>query len=357
VIPKINSKAVLFQKWYQKNKRDLPWRKSQNPYKVWVSEIILQQTRVDQGLLFFNRFLKRFSDLRTLASASEEEVLKSWEGMGYYSRARNLHKAARILVNEKNGVFPKEPKELEKLPGIGPYTSAAIASICYGKEVLACDGNVVRVISRIFGIKGFRTEKGFSDILEKRSREIFFRPSSDFNQALMDFGSLQCIPTNPNCQKCLFNDMCFANINGELKKYPSKKVKKASKERYLYYLVLEENGEFWFRKRIENDIWANLYEFPKIEKEKAMSSSKILKEVGLSPKKLKEETGFIKHILSHQIIYANFLILHPDTTLKNGVNNSTFGERQSKKEVLNLPFPRLITNFLEERYSIYGRSK
>ena len=343
--------------WYAKNKRELPWRGSKDPYTIWLSEVILQQTRIDQGLNYFRAFTLTFPTVGNLAKAGEDQVLKLWEGMGYYSRARNLHKAAKAIMEIHNGEFPKEKQELETLPGIGPYTAAAISSICFGEKALAIDGNIIRVISRFYGITGLRSQKPFLRAIEDASEKIEFSPPGDFNQSLMDLGAMVCTPKTPNCQHCPLGEGCYAFQNEEIAQFPSKDKKTKSRKRYLYYLVQEQENGFLIQQRGENDIWAKLYEFPYFEKDAPSKTHEILTELDIAAERIIEETGFIKHILSHQQIYANFLILQPDSIHLDKIRPSKTRGNYSRKQMLDLPFPRLITNFLEERYSLYGRSK
>ncbi len=345
-----------FQLWYENNKRELPWRSVKEPYFIWISEIILQQTRVAQGLDYYLRFIKRFPDLPSLSMSSETEVLKAWEGLGYYSRARNILKTAKILQKEYHGSFPRSVQELEKLPGIGPYTAAAIASICFGSNDLAIDGNVVRVLSRIFGVYGVRSKKGFLRELKERAKEIEFVPYSDLNQALMDLGSSICTPLNPNCEECPLTEGCFARISDKIHELPVPESKPKTRKRYFHYLVIENDEGLVLSRRDEKDIWANMFDFPYLETENPTTSKEILEKLGFEINDLNEETGYKKHILSHQQIFANFLILRKGMSLKT---NQISEDRETKvySTLKNLPLPRIITNFLEEREIEYGWSQ
>lgn len=346
-----------FLQWYLKNKRDLPWRKTKEPYRIWISEVILQQTRVEQGLKYYERFLNHFSDLDSLAQAREEEVLKVWEGMGYYSRARNLHKGAIFIIEELGGTFPQDIKNLEQIPGIGPYTAAAISSICFGKKTLAIDGNIIRVISRLTGLKGYRDQREFLGSIKIEAQKFAFEDQGEFNQALMDFGATQCIPRSPNCSACPLRAYCFAQQNKQVDALPLKKEKRAPRARYFAFLVFESDLDLYVQKRSKKDIWKNLYEFPNLEMPAPEKTGNILEKLGLDKSSLIEETGFIRHVLTHQIIHANFLILHPEGFNFDSIEKSESRGKYSIQEVKKLPFPRLITNFLEERYSLYGRSQ
>ncbi len=350
-------KGRHLKEWYAKNRRELPWRGSKDPYRVWLSEVILQQTRIDQGLDYYHSFIREFPDVEKLAQASEQKVLKLWEGLGYYSRARNLHKASKVVLEQYNAVFPTSSEELSKLPGIGPYTAAAIASICFDEKVLAVDGNIIRVVSRLFGIWGQRGQRSFTDKIESEALNLYFDPPGDLNQALMDFGSMVCTPKNPDCPRCPFREDCYSLEHNLIDQLPEKREKKASRKRYLYYLVRETEDVFTIQQRGDGDIWAKLFEFPHVERDEPKSTREVLEEIGFQGEEMLEETGFIKHTLSHQEIFANFVILKPSSFHFDKIGFSETRGDYSRKDMIDLPFPRLITNFLEERYSLYGRSK
>ncbi len=258
-------------KWYEKHQRDLPWRGTKDAYKVWVSEVILQQTRIEQGTDYFLRFMHAFPDVYALAGATEDEVLRMWQGLGYYSRARNMHHTARILVAHHNGAFPKSSKELVKLKGVGEYTAAAIASIVYDERVPAIDGNAYRVISRLFAlphnIDTSRGKKAFREIIQQIMPEN--RPG-EFNQALMDLGSIICKPVNPLCNECFLNEQCLALQEKNTDRYPVRNPKTPSRKRFFNYFFFEldgpnEKAAFFIQKRTQNDIWKQMYELPLLE--------------------------------------------------------------------------------------------
>ena len=337
--------------WYQQNKRDLPWRAKNDPYIVWVSEIILQQTRVDQGTAYFLRFIERFPDVKTLANAPENEVLKIWQGLGYYSRARNMHVAARQIINDFNGVFPDTYINIAKLKGVGVYTAAAIASIAYGLPYAAIDGNVYRVLSRVFGIDtpidSTTGKREFSDLA---SQLLDRQNPAIFNEALMEFGTLQCTPQNPDCNRCPFQDQCIAFAHNSIAKLPVKSKKTKVKNRFFNYLFIRQEESFYFEKRNENDIWRNLYQFPLIESPNALTITELLindefksifKGVQIAIDSISPE---IIHVLTHQKLYVRFI----EITIPNHETNFHW-IRVLPEEVPDYPVPKLIDNFLLEK--------
>jgi A/G-specific adenine glycosylase len=259
--------------WYRKNSRDLPWRNTLDPYKVWLSEIILQQTRVVQGLPYYERFISRFPDINTLANATQDDVLHAWQGLGYYSRARNLHDTARYIVNEKSGVFPATYKELIELKGIGDYTASAIASFCHNEVTPVLDGNVYRVMSRYFGIYTPIQTPAAHKQFKKLARELIppDKPGL-YNQAIMEFGALLCTPSSPECQHCPLLNGCYAYKEKSVKLLPVKLPKKNKQKRYFEYLVfITRKGDTYLEKRTDKDIWKGLYQFPLIENSTPLS--------------------------------------------------------------------------------------
>lgn len=300
--------------WYLENKRELPWRETTDPYRIWISEIILQQTRVAQGLEYFHRFINRFPDVRTLAEASEDEMMRYWQGLGYYSRARNLHKAAKEIMNRFVGEFPRDYQQVLSLKGIGEYTAAAICSFAWKQPYAVVDGNVYRVLARVFGIDtpidSTAGKKEFAELaqlmLDKERPDLY-------NQAIMDFGALQCIPKNPDCLKCPLQEKCRALASGCVNKLPVKAGKVKVKPRYFNYLSIHCKGIHLLRRREEKDIWQNLYEYPLIETNRPMEWTEL--EQTEEFRRLMEGVGEIqllrifrmpKHVLSHRIIYACF---------------------------------------------------
>ena len=250
--------------WYNQNKRDLPWRKTKNPYKIWVSEIILQQTRIEFGTKYYNRFLKKYPNVRKLANSSDRDLMKIWEGLGYYSRAINMLKTAKIILNSYNGVFPSKYDQLIQLPGIGDYTASAISSICDNELQPVVDGNVLRFLSRMhkidLPIESIKTKRYFKKLGLRLIQDV---NPGDFNQALMDYGSIICKPKKVDCKSCLFSIDCKAYNSNSVEKYPIKKKKIKVKERYLnYVVVVTDDNKTQIKKRDGSGIWKNLYEFP-----------------------------------------------------------------------------------------------
>ncbi|MES2796168.1 MAG: A/G-specific adenine glycosylase, partial [Bacteroidota bacterium] len=259
--------AFELKNWYQKNKRDLPWRQTDNPYFIWLSEIILQQTRVAQGLPYYLKFVEAFPTINHFAEATEDEVLRLWQGLGYYSRARNMHSTAKLIHGQFNGLFPNNYKNLLQLKGVGPYTAAAIASFAFEEPVAVLDGNVFRVLSRFFGIEtdisSPKGKKGFSEIAN------LILPNSDsstHNQAIMEFGALQCTPA-PSCESCPVQLHCFAFQQKITHKFPVNLKKLKITNQYLYYFIIEKEGTFYLKKREEKGIWQGLFDFYLVEKE------------------------------------------------------------------------------------------
>ena len=340
------SKVLL--KWYLQNKRDLPWRNIQNPYQIWLSEIILQQTRVAQGLPYFLKFRTTFPTVFDLAKAHEEEVLKLWQGLGYYSRARNLHKTAQQVVADFNGVFPNNYESLLQLKGVGTYTAAAIASFSYNEAVPVVDGNVLRVLSRYFDIE--------TDIASVGAKKEFtalataLLPSGKaniFNQAIMEFGALQCVPKSPDCSSCVFSGSCLALQKKKVEQLPVNLKKLKVTKRYFNYLVFsDEQHQTVIQKRIAKGIWHNLYEFPLIETENPETDAAILGLIHTQNQvsnAIDEITLFnsepIIHKLSHQHLNINFWKIQVNGTLANGIDCVT---------ATTFPFPIVIYNFIEK---------
>jgi A/G-specific adenine glycosylase len=339
-------------KWYEMHKRALPWRETNDPYKIWLSEIILQQTRVTQGLPYYNRFINQYPDVKALASASEQEVLRLWQGLGYYTRARNLQRCAKAVVEKHNAQFPGSFGGLVKLPGIGEYTAAAVASIAFKEPVAVVDGNVFRVLARIFGIdaainsiEGKRTFAALAgDLVDKVRPDIH-------NQAVMEFGALFCTPQNPDCTKCIFQGNCFAFKHQLQHQLPVKLKLKTSRKRYFYYIVLEDANKLMMRKREQKDIWLGLFDFYLIEKNRPAKVEKILQE-GL-PKKIISRTSEVvitknyKHILTHQVIFSRFIIVKNSKKRPPSLESHSF---YSLSQVSALPKPVLISRFLNDHY-------
>ena len=300
--------------WYYINKRELPWRNTQDPYRIWISEIILQQTRVIQGLDYYNRFIERFPSVHFLAEAEEQEVLKYWQGLGYYSRARNLHATALRLKAEFNGIFPKDYKTIRSLKGIGEYTAAAIVSFAFNQPYPTVDGNVFRGLSRLFAIDTpIDTNKGKKIFTDLAFQLIDKKSPGLFNQAMMEFGSLQCIPGQPDCDACPLQAHCLAYAKGLVSELPVKQNQTKTKEVYLYYFHIRYKDRFYLVKRQGKGIWQNLFEFPSVESERSLSFEDLIENPdfqSLFPSSNHTEFRLMiqnrKHVLSHRILHATF---------------------------------------------------
>lgn len=330
--------------WYLENKRDLPWRNTTNPYHIWLSEIMLQQTRVAQGLPYYLAFIDSFSTVQDLANADEEKVLKLWQGLGYYSRARNLHSTAKYISNELKGVFPNNYNDLIKLKGIGEYTAAAIASFSFNECVPVVDGNVFRVLSRYFGIEtDIATNGAKREFTALAATLIDKKRPALFNQAIMEFGALQCTPKNPECSICPLNNSCAALSEKKTNILPIKSKKIKIKNRYLnYLLILDNNNRSIAHKRTQKGIWHNLYEFPVIETNNKSTIIDTIAEIKkkyttiISAEIIEHES--IIHKLSHQHLHINFWKIKTNTVFEDGI---------SYNELLALPVPIVIHNFIE----------
>ena len=326
--------------WYRVNKRNLPWRLTKQPYKIWVSEIILQQTRIEQGEKYYYAFLEKYPNISELAKTNDEELLKVWEGLGYYSRALNMLKASRVVLNNYKGIFPSNYDDLIKLPGIGDYTASAISSICNNEVQPVVDGNVFRFMSRMFKI----------DLpIDKLKTKTYFKKlgfklidvvnPGDFNQAMMDYGSMVCRPKKFQCHKCLFSSNCKAFNSNTVMFYPFKEKRIKIKHRFLNYIfIITNDRKTLIKKRNGNGIWKNLYEFPLIETKKESSVNEIIKELDFKYLKFISEKK-IKHKLTHQQLNISFF------TFK--VSNFD-DDLTDIKALSNYPFPRPINKFISE---------
>lgn len=336
--------------WYYRNKRDLPWRNTKNPYLIWVSEIILQQTRVEQGFDYYLRFIDAFPDIKALATSEIDQVLKIWQGLGYYSRARNMHLTANYIYKELNGEFPKSFIELKKLKGIGDYTAAAIASFAFNEIISAVDGNVYRVLSRVYGIfESTQTSSGKKVFFDKAQDVIDRIKPADFNQAIMEFGAIQCTPKKPDCNSCVFNQSCYAFLNNAIDDLPLKKQSIKKRNRYFYYIHIIYKDYIFLQKRHDKDIWALLYQMPLLEFNSEINLEKITNHS--SWKKIFNQTTLkvisisdkIKHILSHQNIHTRFIKVEIKQT------NHFIDDNYLKikfDDVKNYSTPRLIESYL-----------
>ncbi|MDE0472614.1 MAG: A/G-specific adenine glycosylase [Ekhidna sp.] len=337
--------------WYTEKKRELPWRETKDPYPIWLSEIILQQTRVEQGLPYWERFMKEFPSVHDLANATEDKVLRLWQGLGYYSRARNLLLTAGHISKELGGEFPKTYREMLTLKGVGRYTAAAIASICFNEAIPVVDGNVFRFSSRYFGIKENISSSKARNIFEKYLRRVIDRNQPGvFNQAMMEFGATICSP-QPKCLKCAFQKSCYAFSKSMQKELPIKIKKVKVSIRYFNYVVFSWDNHFLLKHRESKDIWQGLYDFYLIEGAlgEGELTNKLTLELELKgPLNINEKTKEAKHILSHQKIMARFFEIEISERQYNSIIQKTNLMSFSIKELLDLPKSKLIVNYLEK---------
>ena len=339
--------------WYRKNSRDLPWRRTRDPYLVWLSEIILQQTRIDQGLPYYERFVTAFPDITTLASAGEEQVLKLWQGLGYYSRARNLLETAVRIQRDYCGKFPSEYKKIRELKGIGDYTAAAIASIAFGLPYPVVDGNVLRFYSRYYGIEeSIDSGKVKNLVTHLAEAHISHDAPGDFNQAIMEFGAIVCRPSNPSCEDCVVRSGCKALAENLVSKIPARTVKTPAKQRYINYFVIVCDGipgkMVFLNKRAEDDIWKGLFDFPFFETDDWTDPGEVLEISELARQLLRQNgrfesvSGMYTHILTHQRLHARFFRFACD-----GEIDLDFLMVPLSK-VHEYPVPRLIDRYLSD---------
>lgn len=362
--------------WYQFYKRDLPWRNTNNPYLIWLSEVILQQTRVAQGLPYYEKFAAGYPSVIDLAAASEQEVLRMWQGLGYYSRARNMHATARVIAEQYNGKFPDNYADLLKLKGIGPYTAAAIASFAYNEPVAVVDGNVFRVLSRIYGIADdIASHKGkqfFGQYAQRLLQESLFKVEpSVYNQAIMEFGAIHCTPAAPACSTCIFRQYCYAYANDMQAQLPVKEKRVKVKQRNLIYFIFEYEGQILVKERGHGDIWQGLYDFPMVEERdgELIAPTEITRQAyeqilpllplqGLAagtlvngyPLQIAGISGKYKHQLTHQSLLVQFVHLK--------VVSADFWQQISDAGMLSvsyiqldeLPKPVLLANYLQEYF-------
>lgn len=340
--------SKILNHWYSNNKRVLPWRQTKKPYNIWLSEIILQQTQIKQGLPYYTAFVNTYPTVFDLAKAKESDVLKLWQGLGYYSRARNLHAAAQYIVDNLNGTFPNTYKDLLKLKGIGDYTASAIASICFNEPTAVVDGNVYRVLSRYFGIETpINSSKGVKEFKQLAQELIDRNNPADYNQAIMEFGAVQCKPQNPNCDVCPLQNSCIAFEEKRIGDLPVKiKATKVSKKYFNYLVFISKDDKTVLEKRNEKGIWQNLYQFPLIETNKSQSFKEF--ETLLKGHNLVRNFSFelslfnereVVHKLSHQHLYTKFWVLTVNDLIEKGTPFNT---------IHDYPVPILIENFIKD---------
>jgi A/G-specific adenine glycosylase len=350
------SKQIL--KWYKSERRELPWRATKDPYLIWLSEVILQQTRVEQGLAYYKRFAERFPVVEKLASADEDEVLKLWQGLGYYSRARNLLQAARHINNEYNGQIPDNYSALKSLKGIGDYTAAAIASIAFNEAVPVVDGNVKRVLARLYGLESTGNQL-YRDVKEIMEDNIDPTQAGEFNQAVMEFGALQCTPKNPKCTACIFKNKCKAFANDMTDKLPVRQDKRKPQEVFLYYLVIRINAEepaIIFKKRTARGIWLNLYDFPMVESDqKKFKNESVYQKFHtwfVDEVKIKMIGKGYHHQLTHRTLNVKFYTLTIDHVKSLNMQKDWLLVPLSR--IKGLPVPRLIDRFISDNQSLFS---
>ncbi len=343
--------------WYQIHKRNLPWRQSSNPYNIWLSEIILQQTRVDQGLPYYMRFVERFPNVQMLAKADQQEVYKLWQGLGYYSRANNMLMAAREVVEKFDGHFPADLALLKSLPGIGPYTAAAIASMAFGLPHAVVDGNVYRVLARAFGIDTpINSSKAHNQFLQLAESLMPKEDAANFNQAVMELGALVCKPANPECDSCPLSDMCFAFNNHQTDRFPVKNPKTKQKEVFLNYFVIstQKSGQphTFIYKRPKGDIWAHLYDFPFVQSDEPMELETAISEAvnrgwfTHASVVINDVSNDYKHLLTHRKIFARFISVTIFTPISDILKNTLLLVEQTS--LGDYPVSVLVERYLRE---------
>lgn len=342
--------------WYLVSPRDLPWRKTKDPYRIWLSEVILQQTRVAQGLPYYIQFVRNFPTIDALANASDDTVMRTWQGLGYYSRARNLHACAKVVATKHKGIFPKTHVELLTLPGIGEYTAAAIASMAFGQPEAVVDGNVFRVLSRVFGIEDdISTSAGKKAFALKAKELLDVNQPGTYNQAIMEFGALHCTPKSPNCEDCIFSSGCFAKKRQMQNLLPLKTKKIKVRTRYFTYFIFTKGNKLAMRKRNGKDIWSGLYDFYLIESKRQQRVEVLLrndKALGAIEPYINPEfkSEVYKHVLTHQHILARFVLLSLPREFSNKNLSGSLGVKlYSLAEIATLPKPALVSRFLTKK--------
>jgi A/G-specific adenine glycosylase len=331
--------------WYLENNRPLPWSKTHDPYSIWLREVILQQTRVEQGASYYQKFLNHYPTIVDLANSSLEEVFKDWEGLGYYSRAKNLHKTAQIVRDDYNGIFPRVYEEILSLKGIGEYTAAAISSFAYNKPYSVLDGNVFRVLSRYFGID-YPIDTTFGKKYFKKLAQdcLDISQPAQYNQAIIDFGAIVCKPAQPLCNNCPFSSECKALNENRILELPVKSKKIIKKNRYFNYLVLSHQGKIYIQQRIEKDIWQFLFQFPNVEfNDQLLSKEELMKELSFSVSYIRESKIFLQ-TLTHRKIHAKFFEIECLDCIPP--NDWIL---VSKEELNNYGFPKIIKDYLTEK--------
>ena len=342
--------SKILAEWYSSNKRQLPWRDTKNPYKIWVSEIILQQTRVAQGMDYYHSFINAFPDIASLANSDPDEVLRAWQGLGYYSRARNMHHAAKDIMQSHNGNFPEKYDDIIKLKGIGRYTASAIASLAFNHPVAAVDGNVIRVISRLFALSGKKNSSSYINKIESLALSLLDKNNpGQHNQAVIELGALVCRPVNPACAYCPLKSNCKAFLSNMVLEFPERYSKKTSRKRFFYYYYILWEDYLYINKRTGKDIWNSLYELPLHETLEPLQELQIIDVLfshwHFNPHEItiNEISAKIKHILSHQTIIAQFIMAESQQK-----PNNTHWLEINKDETNKYAFPVLIANYFTQ---------
>ena len=334
--------STLIRVWFRPTARKLPWRMVKNPYKIWLSEVILQQTRVDQGEKYYVDFVKNYPTIKDLANASQDEVLNLWQGLGYYSRARNMHETAKFIQKEYDGVFPKDYKSILALKGVGEYTAAAICSFAFDLPYAVVDGNVFRVLSRYLELETpIDTGQGKKEFTQIANELLDANHAGEHNQAIMELGALVCTPKNPICENCPLQNSCSAFANKTQMNYPVKSKKTKVTKRYFNYLVKTDGKAIVLKKRVGKGIWEGLYDFPLIElnQPKELTWKEVEQMDGISF----ERDGTFKHILSHQHIFASFWLVKVNA-LKVADNE----EIVAIESIEDFPLPQLLIRYIRQ---------
>jgi len=349
-----NQNKKLFTKnlllWNENsNQRTMPWKGEKNPYLIWLSEIILQQTRVEQGLPYFEAFKKKYATVQQLAKAPQDEVMKLWQGLGYYSRARNLHFTAKYVAENLNGVFPDNFQSLQELKGVGAYTAAAIASFAYDEPVAVVDGNVIRILSRYFGIETpFDTTEGKKEFAAIAQQLISTTNPAAYNQAIMDYGATVCTPQNPDCNNCVLNKNCFAFDKSIVELLPVRNKKLVKKERHFCYVIIHQKNHTFIRLRTAKDIWKELYEFPLIESDKPFDKDihkQLVNLLETNDFKITNRSETVRQLLTHQKLHITFV----EVTLGEEQAFDTEKKliRITKNKLKQFAFPKTIAEYLQ----------
>lgn len=355
-----NHFALPLIAWYQQGHRALPWRTTHDPYKIWLAEIILQQTRVVQGTPYYNAFITQYPTLQDLAAASETEVLRTWQGLGYYSRARNLHQCARMILNKYGDKFPSDYEGLLQLPGIGPYTAAAIASIAFREVVPVVDGNVLRVLARVFGITHPVNNPLGKTAIQKIAKQLMVTTTPDvYTQAIMEFGAVQCTPKKPACDTCIFQADCIAFQTQQVEVLPKKEAKVKVKKRYFHYVILQVGDKLLMKKRAKGDIWQGLYDFYLVEADQPYEASQLSDElltlIHQHQLQVIKHSWEAKHVLTHRVIYASFFHINLPPTfmpIAAPLVQQHAMEAFTMEAIQALPKSVLICKFLKAHISL-----